>query len=295
MSAGLSVETLTLGAPWPFQLPLPGLRLLSPKVGLGEDEPSTLLPGASPSCVGRQSKPEASSGLMGRGSWSQLQPPLGLGPTPPWVLPLHQLRMALTTLTDTWGSPPALQLALLTHQRWYRQRATHRRGARRMGDGDLGCQQPGQRTACCNQLNEQGKRRTRSRLPGSTPMHGNNGAHVSPGPAANGRVQPAAGNPGLHLRFLPSRDAHHRAQPTIPGLPELAPASPNLLAPSGQTGTLSAWGVTRTPESTGHIPCLMPTSPGWLAVWVTSGTSQGAGCLGPAVRSKVKEMPRSQP
>ena len=97
------------------------------------------------------------------------------------------------------------------------------------------------------------------------------------------------------LRFLPSRDAHHRAQPTIPGLPKLAPASLNLLAPSGQTGTLSVRGVTRTPGSTGHVPCLMPTSPGWLPVWVTSGTSQGAGCLGPAVRSKVKEMPRSQP
>lgn len=145
-------------------------------------------------------------------------------------------------------------------------------------------------TACCSQLNEQRKRWTRSRLPGSAPMHGNNGAQVSPGPAANGRVQPMAGSPGLYLRFLPSRDAHHRTQPTIPGLPVLALASPTLLAPSGQTGMLSVCGgVTCTPGSTGHVPCLMPTSQGCLPVWVTSGTSQGAGCLGPAVRSKVKQ------
>lgn len=56
-----------------------------------------------PSCVGRQRKSGASSGLTGRGSWSQLQSPLGLGLAPSWVPPLHQLRMALTTLTDPWA------------------------------------------------------------------------------------------------------------------------------------------------------------------------------------------------
>ena len=133
-----------LALPRTFQLLLPGLRLLCPKVGLGKDEPSTLLAGASPSYVGRQSKPGASSGLMSRGSWSQLQPPLGLGPAPSW-LPLHQPRMALTTLMAPWGPPPGLQLFLLpTHLHWYRQRAIHSRGAgRRIGDGDSGCQQPG--------------------------------------------------------------------------------------------------------------------------------------------------------